>query len=129
MAYDTRLFQEAQKISFGCQTWPYTNSCISLKVIIELFLKSWTYSYWFQTQKIICLTLKVKTRQLEENTNSTSDARAEEAVPRLYGSTESKVSIRSTEHLGKSLKVSHKQLSYGCCGLNNVAWGSFDFFQ
>lgn len=42
---------------------------------------------------------------------NTSDARAEEAVPRLYGSTESKVSIRSTEIVGRSLKDSRRQLS------------------
>lgn len=42
---------------------------------------------------------------------STSDARAEVAEPRLFGSTESNVSIRVTAVLGSSLKDSKRQLS------------------
>lgn len=41
----------------------------------------------------------------------TSDARAEEAVPRLYGSIERRVSSRFTVVEGKSLNVSLRQES------------------
>lgn len=59
----------------------------------------------------------------------TSNERAEEAVPRLLGSTERRVCRRFTVDAWKSLNVSRRELSYGCCGLNNVAWGSLVFFQ
>ena len=52
---------------------------------------------------------------------ATSNERADDAVPRLFGSIERRFCNRFTLVAGKSLNVSLRQLSYGCCGLNKVA--------
>ena len=54
----------------------------------------------------------MQTRALEIYKDvNTSDASADEAVPRLYGTKDKKVIIRLTEVLGRSLKVSQSELS------------------
>lgn len=51
----------------------------------------------------------------------TSDMRADEAVPRLYGSMARKVSKRLTADGANSLHFSLRELSYACWGLNMAA--------
>lgn len=52
-----------------------------------------------------------KKKEKKEVLKSTSDTRAEEAVPRFGGSTERRVSMSETALLARSLNVSHRQLS------------------
>lgn len=64
-----------------------------------------------------------KTRKL------TSLLKAAVAVLRSAGSIARRVSINGNDDGGKSLNVSFMHRLYGCCGLNIVACGNFDFFQ
>lgn len=59
----------------------------------------------------------------------TSLLKAAEAVWRSAGSIARRVSTKGNDDGGKSLNVSCMHRLYGCCGLNIVAWGNFDFFQ